>query len=155
MKQALENAIYYIHGNDDTYLKYHIISEFVCDNINEFKDTIESFKHDIQIRNLFGNSNNVCYDICENIAHYHNTLLLDQLDLLLIVTRKDNAIKISRTNIEKYSINIGIVKIDSVLAELNLSGLNSNYGGWYKYPLCLAGALGLLTLYYKADIYHE
>lgn len=140
MKTALGNAIYYIHGNDNIYLKYHLISDHIFQDPEEFNSIMMNLNSDIQVRNIFGNQDNICYDIFRNIGKYYHDLLIGNLDSLLIISRKDNAIKISRKLNSKKS-NIGIVKIDSVLAELNLGEYNSV--SWYKYPLYLVGIVGL------------
>jgi len=155
MKRALEDAIYYIHGNDNTYLRYHIITEYVYSDYESFNNVISTLHSDIRVRNIFGKYDSLCYQICNFIPEHYDNLLIEHLDVLLIVTRKDNAIKLSRKqqkNNPNY-IKIGIIKIDSVVAELNLSIHNSSTG--YNYPLYFLGAVGLVLLggiMYQRDI---
>jgi len=146
MKQALKSAIYYSQENKN----YNIISEYFYSNQDEFNNIINGFRSDIHIRNVFGNNNNICYEICNNISKDYHDLLIDNLDVLLIITRKDNVIKICKVNDDKDKNNIGIIKIDSVIAELNLTSYNST--SWYKYPLYL-GAIGFGLI--CVSIYHS
>ena len=148
MEQALRSAIYYIQGNDDSYLKYNIITELLYDGTREnFTDIITSFRSDIQIRNLFGNRENICYEIADGLDQYYERLLLEQLDAILIVTRHDNAIKLSlknNSNNIRYDLNIGIVKIDSVIAEINIVQISKlKRDSWYKYPFWIGTAVVL------------
>lgn len=146
MNKALENAIYYIHG--DTHLKYNVVTELLYDGtLTNFTDVINGFRSNINIRNLFGNTDNICYKICDEIVKCYNKLLLGQLDFILIVTRQDNALKIIKA-IDKTKDNcrndIGVIKIDSVISELNLNNLiQNNTIGWIKYPAYLIGLTGL------------
>ena len=150
MEQALRSAIYYIHGNDDSYLKYNIVTEILHDGTREnFTDIITRFRSDIQIRTLFGNRENICYEIADGLAQYYDTLLLGQLDTILIVTRHDNAIKLSRksdnNNDYNYDLNIGIVKIDSVIAEININRISHSRrsSSWYKYSFWIGTIVAL------------
>ena len=150
MKQALKSAIYYSHDNKNYNKNYNIISEYFYSNQDEFNNIINGFRSDIHIRNVFGNNNNICYEICNNISQDYHDLLIDNLDVLLIITRKDNVIKICKVNDDKDKNNIGIIKIDSVIAELNLTSYNST--SWYKYPLYL-GVIGLGLI--CVSVYHS
>jgi hypothetical protein len=113
---------------------------------------VSNLKSNIQIRNLFGNQDNICYEICDCIAKCYNDLLIDQLESVFIVTRHDNAIKLSRKasgsvedkNIQDKRNNNSsiIIKIDGVLAEINISKLHgTQYKNLYKYPLYLGGLI--------------
>lgn len=145
MEQALRSAIYYVHGNDESYLKYNVVTEVIFDGtIESLADATSHFRSDIRIRNLFGNKENICYEITDNLSRYYETLLLGQLDVILIVTRHDNAVKISKKydkyNYNQYKLKTGIVKIDSVIAELNIINLSdSGSSNWYKYPIWALG----------------
>ena len=157
MEQSLKSAIYYLSDNST---KYNIITEFSYDGTREsFGKIIDTFRSNIQIRGIFGNRENICYEIADSLHTHYNVLLLNQLDTILIVTRYDDVIKISQIHEENpkdhhkingqkiNNRNIGIVKIDSVVAELNIDNIhNARKGRWYKYPLVLGGILVLLTL---------
>ena len=165
MEQALSRGIYYIRGNDDSYLKYHIITEIIYDGTkDEFNNVLKSLHINTQVRNIFGDQDNICYTITNSISYYYDRLLINQLDVILIVNRYDNAIKIVKNNLDKtknneknYDLEIGVIKIDSVIAEFNLNGLinDKNNFGWYsyiKYPIYLIGILGLGYHLYYDDV---
>ena len=184
MEKALSRGIYYIHGNDDSYLKYHIITEIIYDGTNdEFNDVLKSLHTNTQVRNIFGDQDNICYTITNSLSHYYDRLLINQLDVILIVNRYDYAIKIVKNNSDKnnsdknnsdknnsnkinqnektYDLEIGVIKIDSVIAEFNLNRLinDGNNFKWYsyiKYPIYLIGILGLgYHLYYDDMLFNK
>lgn len=131
MNKALNQAIYYtdiIHGN--------IISEYSFSNKKDFIEIIKNLRNDINVRNIFGSSDNIFYQILENVSQSYDQLLLDKLDVLLIVTRKDNVIKLLHT---KEIKTVGVIKIDSVLVELNVTD-NSFY-------YFLFGVIGLAAVW--------
>jgi len=132
---ALPLATYYVNDYDDTYLKYNVITEILFDGTESgLNSAIDSFKHNIKIRNLFGNKDNICYKICYAISKCYDVLLVDQLDSVLIVTRKDNVIKLTKSSDKVPRFNdftdkkIGIIKIDSVIAEMNLMQIGRKSG---------------------------
>ncbi len=158
MEQSLRSAIYYLPSPNRS--KYDIITELIYDGTREsFGRMINNFRSNIQIRNLFGNKENICYQISDNLYTYYDVLLLNQLDTILIVTRYDEAIRVrkdptnptdptnqtNQTN-QKDPTMVGIIKIDSVIAEL---GSGTNGFNWYKYPLILGGILGLFLITLK------
>jgi len=126
MNHALSKAIYYSDtesGSINQVLKNNVC-EYTYSNKNDFMKVIENLKKDINIRNIFGTTDSICYKICDSISSSYDALLLDKIDSLLIITRKDNSTKFVRSNGNKY----GIIKIDSVLAELSTySEKESNY----------------------------
>lgn len=113
MDQALLKAIYY--SNTTTG---RIVSTYEYSNKNDFNRIIKNLRNDINIRNIFGTSDSICYKICDFISSSYDNLLLDKIDSLLVITRRDNAIKFIRSEGNNEDTNFGIIKIDSVLAEL-------------------------------------
>ena len=163
MDRALENAIYYMDGNTDIHEKYTIISKSSYDGTKDsFKDVICSFKSDIGIKNMFKNLDNICYDICDGICQYYDKLLIEKIDMLLIVTRQDSAISIvknsnnSDTN-DKNDTNdkdqIGIIKIDAVLAELLSAGQRNEKRS--RFPLLVIGAIIFIGVYIYTNMDFE
>ncbi len=163
MKKALVDAIYYVNGLDNSYLRYDIVKEIMYDGTQvNFKDAITHLKSDIKVRTLFGNHDNICYQIINSVSMNYQQLLIGELDSLLIVTRHDNAIKIRRSNSSEedvnvntdhthnYDKNIGIIKIDAVLTELNISSLSkkSNWSGY----LYWIGIFGLIVWFAKGHL---
>jgi len=169
LSHALPRATYYFQGNDDSYLKYNIVRELMYDGTKEnLSSIVNTFENDIKIRTIFGH-NDIHYKITNAIAKNYDKLLLSQVDVILIVTRYDQAIKIVKKPTEndetKYDMNIAVIKLDSVIAELNLNSSNykDKYGTWYYYPLYLGIFFGigllckrtytgdLLKIFYKSD----
>lgn len=118
MDKAINKAIYYTD-----ILTGNVISEYQYSDRGKFSEIIKNFRNDINIRSIFGSVDNLFYHICDAILKCYDDLLLDNIDCLLIITRKDNTIRLSRTNCSK---TVGVIKIDSVLAELNLNQTESN-----------------------------
>ncbi len=163
MEKALVDAIYYINGSD-TYLNCNVVKEILYDGTqSDFVNTITQLNSDINVRTLFGNHDNICYQILGWIGKCYNQLLIGELDSLLIVTRHDNAIKIRKSGISNdeitsdepnhnYDKNTGIIKIDAVLTELNISSLNKEYN-WYR-PLYWVGIFGIIVFFTRGYIKH-
>ena len=153
MEQALRNAIYYVEGNDDSYLKYNIVAEILYDGDKKsLQEVTDYFRSDIRIRNLFGNKENICYEICDRLSNCYDSLLLDRLDVILIVTRHDNAIKITRSinngskgpTKKSGRLISGIIKLDGVIAELY--SINFNQRSYWYYPILTISVMGLGVL---------
>lgn len=123
MKRALENAIFYSHD-------YHtnVISEHTYSNKEDFSNIIKNFGKNIEIRNIFGNHDNICYDICNNISYYYDNLLLGNVAKIYITSRRGNSICLINSN--NKNKNLAIIPIDAVLTELNI---NQDGVGWTKY----------------------
>jgi len=159
MEQALSRAIYYSHGNDDSYLKYNIVAEILYDTREKLDHILKTLDSNIQVKNIFGNQDNICYEIGKSISKYYHRLLINQLDAILIVTRYDQAIKISRNESKKetkYDLYIGIIKIDSVIAELNIDSIaNSKDVKWYMYPIYIGGILVVWYQIYNSRLLSE
>lgn len=138
MDQAVIKAIYYTN-----VLSGNVISEYQYSNKDTFYELIKGFRNDINIRNIFGSVDNVCYQICDTISQSYDQLLLDNIDCLLIITRKDNAILLSRSSNPKTSNpkRVAVIKIDSVLAELNLKQAGSSKITYFLFAAVTAGLI--------------
>ena len=149
MDNALENVIQYVQSDTQSVMSnYNIITNLSYDGTEEdFKNLTDSFRSDINIKNLFKNVDNTYYQICDEIAENYDRLLIGGLDILLLVTRNDSVISIEKNSfeMEDNSNNIGIIKIDSVLSEMFLlSDIKEERKRWLKYSLCLF-AYGVLV----------
>ena len=146
MDNALEKAIYYPTSEPE----YKIIVTLEHDGTEtNFKELISSFQSDINIKNMFGPYNNISYKIFNCIGNSFKKLLIDQLDVLHIVTRQDSSIKIVRKS-ENQNNKIGIIKIDGVLSEMKLT---NNGTSWVKLSTVVV-IIGLLTGVYFLSDYH-
>jgi hypothetical protein len=147
MEQALSRAIYYLHGKDDSYLNYNIITEIIYESKDKLEHILKFLDSNIQVRNVFGDQENICYEISRSISKYYDRLLINQLDSILIITRYDQAVKLSKQRDNKefrYDLNIGIIKIDSVIAELNIGAISEAKGKkWIMYPFYISGILAV------------
>lgn len=130
MKAAINKAIYYSHQP----IEYNLITTVLYTDLSELSTILKNLRKDLSVRNSFGNTN-VVYDICSNIDF--NDIAMEQLDGLLIVTRRDMAIKIIRK--ELLNNNFGIIKIDSVLAEIK----TKSWFRWVLYPVLVAVGVGM------------
>ena len=120
MKAAINKAIYYSQHP----IEYNLITTIYYTDLSELSTILKNLRKDLSIRDFFTHDN-VLYDICSNIDF--NDISMEQLDGLLIVTRRDMAIKIIRK--ELVNNNFGIIKIDSVLAEIKIKS-------WFRWVLC-------------------
>lgn len=140
MKEAISKSIYYSSSSS-----YSLIATFTYSDPYEFASIMQDLRTNLALRNFFGEKN-IVYDICQNI-HYTD-LLMEQLDGLYIVTRRDNAIRIVKK--DATSDNYGIIKIDSVISELaELSELSPKKSVFrlalytLSYPFLLALGAGI------------
>jgi len=125
MDRALTNAIYYsdtIHGK--------VVTEYEYSNKDDFIKIVKNLRNDIKVRNIFGTSDSICYKICDFISSSYDNLLMGKIDSLLVITRRDNAIRFIRSE----GTNVGIIKIDSVISELDPS---PNYSYLLLLPIIL------------------
>lgn len=154
MLQALERSIYYVKDDNLDY-RYNIVSECSYHGAKmDFKEVTDGFRKDINIRTVFGNDDNICYEIFDAISRDYDKLLIKELNSLLIVSRKGSAIRITKTPPPgnqlsgrckpRKSNNVGIIQIDSVLAELNIQSYNSR--SWTSYMYYVVGIAGILFL---------
>jgi len=133
MDQAVIKAIYYTNA-----LSGNVISEYQYSNKDTFCELVRGFRNDINIRNIFGSTDNICYQICDVISQSYDQLLLDNIDCLLIITRKDSTILLTKNrSIQK----VGVIKIDSVLAELNLNQAGSSKIPYFLFAIVTAGLI--------------
>ena len=135
MKQAIEKAIYY-SGVIPTYnldgasnqvhsfgMNYNSIVYEYSDK-ESFVNIIKSLKNEIEVISVFAPKDDICYSIFNQLS-YEN-LMLDKVDALYLVNRKDCAIKLIRTGeVEK---RVAILKVDSVVSEMPKSS-------YWTYPL--------------------
>lgn len=155
MKEAIAKSIYYSSSSS-----YSIITTFTYNDPYEFASLMQDLKNNLALRNFFGYSSsgysssgcgsassekNIVYDICQNIDY--SNLLMEQLGGLYIVTRRDEAIKFVKS--DSTSDNYGIIKIDTVIAELSeLVPKKTNRVMYYlSYPLLLILGAGLYYEY--------
>ncbi len=159
MEQALSRAIYYSYGNDDSYLKYNIVAEIIYDTREKLDHILKTLDSNIHVRNIFGNQDSICYEISKSISKYYDRLLINQLDAILIVTRHDQVVKLSRKESKKetkYDLYIGTIKIDSVIAELNIYGIDNSKGvRWYMYPIYIGGILVICYQIYSSRVLYD
>lgn len=130
MEKALYKSIYYKVENE--YNNYEIITEISYDGTKkDLIDKIGGFKNNLNIRKIFNNDDNICYTIFNEIGRNYDKLLLNQVNSILIITRYDQVIKLyDNTNKNE---TLGIIKIDSVIAELNIE--RSYKSSWFSFVI--------------------
>ena len=134
MKQAIENAIYYSGASFG--MNYNSIIYEYSDK-ETFINIIKSLKSEIEVISIFAPKDDICYSIFNQLS-YEN-LMLDKVDALYLVNRKDCAIKLMRTDGEEK--RVAILKVDSVVSEMPKNS-------YWTYPLTfIAGGILAITGY--------
>ena len=140
MKEAIKNAIYYVDNtSNNTEDKYNIVTNITYDGTKpNFREAITKLYSNVKVRMLFGNNDNICYHMLYYIGRSFDTLLVGELDNIIIITRNDNAIQISKNiiipddivevDIKNIKGMTGIIRIDAVLAELNITEATKGSG---------------------------
>jgi len=160
MEKALVNAIYYA---DEDQARGNIMTEVYFDGTPiDFKDVIGRLRDNLKVRTLFGNNDNICYQILDHIGKSYHSLLLRKISSLLIITRHDDIIKITKRSNKNTMVSekaetdddkntsTGIIKIDAVLAELNISEVTKP-SKWYN-KLWWMGLFSIIYLTYNGHI---
>ena len=133
MLKALEKAIYYT-DRDDLFASVINLS---YENEENFLEICNNLHNNIEVIASFGNKDNICYSIFQNIGRIYNELLLDKTSSIFIVNRRGESIKLFR-NVD--TTRVAIIKIDAVLSEYKES---SNKKHFFFYPLTFL--LGMMT----------
>ena len=117
MEKAVLQAVYYTDIPIITSNK--IILHYTVEK--DFKTILDQAYKNVEIRKLLGNTSNISYQILEAISKMFKKLLVSMLNSLCVITREGTIISILGSNNTKNNKIIGIIKIDAVLAELNIN----------------------------------
>lgn len=158
MREALQKAIYFEPCYETREKLNGIYFEY--SNEEEFRSILNNLKYNIDVVSLFG-KDEFLHSLLYSIGSYYKELLLDRIDIINIVSRKEYRIIICKKdvnvnmqeniggnmNLNMQNKNAAIIKIDSVLAELNKYSSNSSV---FFYPLFFIA--GFLTAYKLPEI---
>ena len=117
MEKAVLDAIYYSDIPIPTITK--TLLHYTCEK--DFETILDQSHENVEIRKLLGNTNNISYKILHAISKMFKKLLIPMLNSLCIITREGNVIYIMGPENSNITTMNGIIKIDAVLAELNIN----------------------------------
>ena len=138
MKTAIEKAIYYSDVNT-----FNPIVTFEYTDETNFQEIINNLHQNIEVVAIFGNKDNICYRIFKSLNY--KELLFDKTTSIYLVNRKGLAIRLCRSDDLAEKERIGVVKIDSVLAEYSPRCLKH----YILYPIVFASGSALTYMFFK------
>lgn len=133
MISAIEKAVYYLHENIETDLipnPANIVSNETYKDKVSFMATMKHAKSNISLISFFAatGKNDKCFELFENyLAHSYDKLLLQDVNCLYIINRKDKCYCLtnlskensSTLNPENNNIKVAILKLDAIYNEYN------------------------------------
>ena len=117
MKEAIEKAVYY---TDYISEQYNLpVATFEFRDRENLSEILSSLTQNVDIITNFASKKDSCYPIFNHIYYCYDSLLLDNVNALFLVNRKDFCIKLikaDKNNTENQ--RFAIIKTDSVFSEL-------------------------------------